>query len=222
MFFFFIALQCWLSLFLCLVHCLLHLVSWFLHYWSSPTMFVIRFFSIFRGFFLYFLVLFCFALLFLLWHRVRVFNFFGGQIIILICVVFSCFVFVCMYVFVHIYVSYLNHAISICISCLHSVYMMFVFASHPRHNYIMLTWHLFLHCACTTLMLLLSSSFLFASFCFFCVLLCYWNYLVVSLFLCLICASCCVLVLVLHVSKFFCLICCVGAIHLDFMLYFLF
>lgn len=202
-FFFFIALQCWLSLFLCLVHCLLHLVSWFLHYWSSPTMFVVRFFSIFRGFFLYFLVLFCFALLFLLWHGVRVFNFFGGQIIILICVVFSCFVFVCMYVFVHIYVSYLNHAISICISCLHCVYMMFVFASHPRHNYIMLTWHLFLHCACTTLMLLLSSSFLFASFCFFCVLLCYWNYLVVSLFLCLICASCCVLVLVLHVSKFF-------------------
>ncbi len=181
-------------------------------------MFVVSFFTIFRGFFFYFLVLFCFALLFLLSHDVRVFNFFGWQIIILICVVFSCFI------FVHIYVFYLNHAISIriYISCLHWVDMMLVFASHPRCNCITLIWHLFLHCACTILMLLFSSSFLFALFCSFCVLLCYWNYLVVSLIFCLICASCCLLVLVSHVSNFFCLICCVGAIHLDFMLYFLF
>jgi hypothetical protein len=161
--FFFIALQCWLSLFLCLVHCC---CTWCYDFCTSDhhqQCLLLASSQILGVSFFLFLVLFCFALLFLLSHDVKVFNFFGWQITILICVVFLCFV------FVHIYVSYLNHAISIClyIFCLHCVDMMLVLASHPHCNYIMLTWHLFLHCACTTLMLLFSSSFLFALFHFF-------------------------------------------------------
>lgn len=157
-------MQCWLSLFLCLVHCC---CTWCYDFCTSDhhqQCLLLASSQFSRGSF--FIFWFCFALPFCFCY-VMIWSF----SIFLVGKLLFWFVFRFLFasVFVHIYVSYLNHAIFICICifCLHCVDKMLIFASHPRHNYITLTWNLFSHCACITFMLLLSSFFLFASFCFF-------------------------------------------------------
>ncbi len=82
------------------------------------------------------------------------------------------------FVFVHIYISCLHHAIFvyIYISCFQLVDMVLVFASHLHYNPITSTWCLFLHHMCTTfvfaLQMFLLSSCLFYIIFFF-VWICY-------------------------------------------------
>ncbi len=117
----------------------------------------------------------------------------------------------------HLLLTTCWHGVRFCISPSlqpHHIYMVLVFTSHVHH---------FCFCIANVLVFLLP---FFTSF-FFCVnLLFFWNYLVVSLiFVFDLCNFLCVFVLFLHFSEFlgfFYLMCCVGAICLNFKLCFLF
>jgi len=191
-------------------------------------MFIVDFLALFNTFLPLFWFCFCFTLLLLLCHDERIFIFFGlVSITTPISVVSLCFI------FAHIYISCLHHAIFVYvyISCFQLVDMVLVFASHLHYNPITSTWCLFLHHMCIAFVfasqMLLLSSCLFYIILLFCVnLLCPWNYLVVSfIFVFDLCKFLRFFVLVLHVLKFlgfFYLMCCVGAICLNFKLHFLF
>ncbi len=174
-----------------------------------------------------FMVLFCFTFLFLLCHDASIFIFFGWcQLLFqLVCVFVFCF---CSHLHLFLASCHLCLCLHLLLStCWHGAGFCISPSLQPHHIYIVLVFTSHVHCFCFCITNVLAFLLPFLYHFFLCVnLLCFWNYLVVSLiFVFDLCKFLCFFVLVLHVSKFlgfFYLMCYVGAICLNFKLHFLF